>query len=104
MVDCIASRMSAIRSVPSSAVSSLLDPPYLVIGLAQHDSGGVGPAAAAYSAAALPARGAEDQGFRQRVGPSRFAPLMVTHAVSPAANSPSMGVAPLMSVATPPIM
>jgi hypothetical protein len=36
--------------------------------------------------------------------PSRFAPLMLTQAVSPAAKSPSMGVAPLMSVCTPPIM
>ena len=30
--------------------------------------------------------------------PSRFAPLMLTHAASPAANSPAIGVAPWMSV------
>ena len=65
---------------------------------------GGGLAVAAYSAAALPARAPKTRHSGSELEPSRFAPLMLTQAVSPAANSPSIGVAPLMSVATPPIM
>jgi len=36
--------------------------------------------------------------------PSLFAPLMLTHAASPAAKRPGSGVAPSTSVCTPPIM
>ena len=95
--------MSAIRSVPRSGDRILSIPANLVVGLAHHDGWWL-LALAAYSAAALPARAPKTRHSGSELEPNRFAPLMLTHAVSPAANSPSMGVAPLMSVCTPPIM
>ena len=65
---------------------------------------GVRPAPEAYSAAALPDRAPNTRHSGRELEPSRLAPLMLTHAVSPAAYSPASGVAPSMSVETPPIM
>ena len=48
--------------------------------------------------------GSEHEQLGQVSDPSLLAPLMLTHATSPAAYKPASGVAPLMSVWTPPIM
>ena len=48
------------------------------------DAGGR-PAPAAYSAAARPARAPKTRHSGSELEPSRLAPLMLTHAVSPAA-------------------
>ena len=65
---------------------------------------GTGPALEAYSAAARPDRAPNTRHSGNEFEPSRLAPLMLTQAVSPAAYSPASGVAPWMSVWTPPIM
>jgi len=48
----------------------------------------------AYSAAARPARAPKTSSSGSEFDPSRLAPLMLTHAASPAAYRPSRGVAP----------
>src|SRR5215467_12606637 len=53
---------------------------------------------AAYSAAARPARAPKTRHSGSELEPSRFAPLMLTQAVSPAAYRPETGVAPWTSV------
>src|SRR5215469_16912822 len=58
----------------------------------------------ANSAAARPARAPKTRSSGREFEPSRFAPLMLTQATSPAAYKPGSGVDPLMSVCTPPIM
>ena len=58
----------------------------------------------AYSAAARPARAPNTSSSGKEFEPRRLAPLMLTQATSPAAYNPASGVAPLMSVCTPPIM
>jgi hypothetical protein len=59
---------------------------------------------AANAAAALPARAPKTSISVSEFDPRRLAPLMLTHAASPAAYSPGSGVAPWMSVWMPPIM
>ena len=57
-----------------------------------------------YSIALRPARRPNTSSSVSEFEPSRLAPLMLTQAHSPAANSPGSGVAALMSVWMPPIM
>ena len=104
MIVCISSRMAEIRSVPDS-------PPMTSCSMRRTSSAawasiacGAALAEEAYSAAARPARAPNTRHSGSELEPSRFAPLMLTHAVSPAAYRPSSGVAPSMSVWTPPIM
>ncbi len=52
----------------------------------------------------MPARAPKTSSSGSEFEPSRLAPLMLTQATSPAAYRPATGVAPLMSVLTPPIM
>jgi hypothetical protein len=58
----------------------------------------------ANSAAAFPARAPKTRSSGRELEPRRLAPLMLTQATSPAAKRPGRGVAPLMSVLTPPII
>ena len=52
----------------------------------------------AKDAAACPARAPKTSSSGKEFDPRRFAPLMLTHATSPAANKPSIGVAPSVFV------
>ena len=83
----------------------VFEPPPFVGGLRSHgwalESGACD---AANSAAAMPARRPNTNSSGSELDPSRFAPLMLTQATSPAAYSPGRLVAPWMSVWTPPIM
>ena len=95
-----------MRSRPPSLCSkSLLEPPLLVLRLRERRAGvGRRRPCDAYSAAARPARAPNTSSSGSEFEPSRLAPLMLTQAASPAAYRPGSGVAPLMSVWTPPIM
>ena len=81
-----------------------LDPAHLVGRLGRDRGRRPRRRSAAYSAAARPARAPKTRHSGSELEPSRLAPLMLTQAVSPAAYSPASGVAPSMSVWTPPIM
>ena len=65
---------------------------------------GVGGGAGGVLRGGPPARAPKTRHSGSELEPSRLAPLMLTHAVSPAAYRPASGVAPSMSVGTPPIM
>ena len=83
---------------------SLLEPPLLVFPLGERWPALVAGARDAYSAATRPARAPNTSSSGRELDPRRLAPLMLTHATSPAAYNPGSGVAPSMSVCTPPIM
>ena len=103
IVTCISSRMAGTPSSPGGvSISRLIR---RASSAACASTLGGGPLAEdAYSAAARPARAPKTRHSGSEFEPSRLAPLMVTHAVSPAAYRPPSGVAPSMSVWTPPIM
>ena len=106
IVACISSRIAETRSLPGLLAEQVaLEPAYLVGGLAG-DRGWRLPLRAAGVLRGVPGppgrRTPDSSG--SEFEPSRFAPLMLTQAVSPAAYSPATGVAPSMSVWTPPIM
>ena len=104
IVDCISARIVGDALVPRRLAEQVpLEPAHLVRRLGG-EAAGVGPRSAAYSAAARPARAPNTRHSGSELEPSRLAPLMLTQAVSPAAYSPARGVAPSMSVWTPPIM
>ena len=104
IVACISSRMAAMLSVPGPLPRRSRSRRRTSSVAWASTTDGVLPAAEAYSAAALPARAPNTRHSGNELEPSRLAPLMLTHAVSPAAYSPPRGVAPSMSVETPPIM
>ena len=82
----------------------MLEPALLVLRLRHDAPASTSSPCEAYSAAARPARAPNTSSSGSEFEPSRLAPLMLTQATSPAAYSPGSGVAPLMSVWTPPIM
>ena len=104
MVWCISVRSVAIFSVPPvrrrKRSSSRLPSSWAWAWTA----GPAGFRAAAKSAAARPARAPKTSSSVSEFDPRRLAPLMLTHAASPAAYRPASGVAPSMSVEIPPIM
>ena len=105
MVWCISVRSVAIRSLPPVLRrNAVLQPPLLVVGLGERPTGSPRSCPAAKAAAAVPARAPKTSSSVSEFEPSRLAPLMLTQAPSPAAYRPGSGVAPWMSVRTPPIM
>ena len=105
MVVCISSRIAETLSVPGTLAEEVaLEAAYLVgrLGLDRRRR----PGRRSRRTPRPPGRpGRRRPGSSgSELEPSRLAPLMLTQAVSPAAYSPASGVAPSMSVWTPPIM
>ncbi|MFC7714764.1 hypothetical protein [Nonomuraea recticatena] len=90
---------------PGAAALQRAPQPALLVGALAADGGCLSSRCSrANAAAAAPARAPKTRISGSELEPRRLAPLMLTHAVSPAANSPAIGVAPWRSVWTPPIM
>ena len=90
IVFCISSRISASRSRPPVFAEDVALEPSLARPCACADDvrADSEPRREAYSAAARPARAPKTSSSGSEFDPSRFAPLMLTHATSPAAYSP----------------